>query len=83
MNVEESQLQFPLDLLQVGEDARIVDVAAESVRVHQLAEIGLRIGTTVRMIQAGSPCILAIDGRRLSVRLEDVDILVSSHVNTR
>jgi hypothetical protein len=44
-----------------------------------LAEIGIRSGSMLHMIRTGEPCLLAVDGRRLSVRLNnDVDIFVSS-----
>jgi len=33
-----------------------------------MAELGIRIGCRLRVLQAGSPCLLLIDGSRLSVR---------------
>ncbi len=78
MSDEKNRSSFPLDLLQIGEEATIAELLSGPLRVHQLAEMGLRVGCTVRMIQPGWPCILAIDGRRLSLRLDDVEILVCS-----
>ena len=68
---------IPMDLLCPNEEARIVEVSGDARRVHQLAEIGLRQGCQVRMIRPGQPCLIAIDGRRLSLRVNgDIDILV-------
>jgi ferrous iron transport protein A len=70
---------YPLELLSDGQEARIVEVSGDSVQVHRLAEIGIRSGSMLHMIRTGEPCLLAVDGRRLSVRLNnDVDIFVSS-----
>ncbi|MBX3422818.1 MAG: ferrous iron transport protein A [Pirellulaceae bacterium] len=70
---------FPLELLGSGDVACVVEVLGDAVKVHQLAEIGLRKGCSIRMIRPGQPCLLAIEGRRLSLRLNhEVDILVGT-----
>ena len=61
----------PLDCLQAGESGRIADIEGCADTVTRLAEIGLRNGTLVRMVQPGSPCILALDHQRLSFRPEE------------
>ncbi len=61
----------PLDCLQAGETARIADIEGCVDIVTRLAEIGLRNGAVVRMVQPGRPCILALDNQRLSFRPED------------
>lgn len=61
----------PLDTLRVGESGRIADVDGCMETVTRLAEIGLRNGATVRMVQSGRPCILALDDQRLSFRPEE------------
>lgn len=61
----------PLDTLRVGESGRIADVDGCAETVTRLAEIGLRNGATVRMVQSGRPCILALDDQRLSFRPEE------------
>lgn len=61
----------PLDSLQAGETGRIADVEGCAEIVTRLAEIGLRNGASVRMVQPGRPCILALDNQRLSFRPED------------
>ena len=60
----------PLDLLAVEECGRVASVDGEAQSVHRLAEMGLCIGAAVRMVQPGSPCILAVNGHRLSFRPE-------------
>lgn len=61
----------PLDCLQAGETGRIADIEGCSDIVTRLAEIGLHNGVTVRMVQPGRPCILALDDQRLSFRPEE------------
>jgi len=73
------KMLLPLDLLQANEEASIVEVHGDESQIHRLAEMGLRVGAAIRMICPGTPCLLAIDGRRLSLRLNgDVDVLVSA-----
>lgn len=61
----------PLDCLQAGETGRIADIEGGAETVTRLAEIGLQNGALVRMVQPGSPCILALDNQRLSFRPEE------------
>ncbi len=69
---------IPLELLQVGEQGQIEDLAGTPEVITRLAEIGLRQGVVIRMLQPGSPCIIGLGQQRLSLRLEgDVQILVS------
>lgn len=83
-NVEEKVDCLPLELLNDGQEARIVDVCGDSVQVHRLAEIGIRCGSLLKMIRHGEPCLLAVDGRRLSLRLcAGINIFVSSLNLTR
>ncbi|HSG72682.1 MAG TPA: FeoA family protein [Planctomycetaceae bacterium] len=61
---------IPLNLLKPGESGTIFDVAGSDSMVHRLSEMGLRVGSSVRMVKSGNPCILAIDNNRLSLRLD-------------
>jgi Fe2+ transport system protein FeoA len=36
--------------------------------VHRLHEMGLRGGAEIEMMQAGSPCIIRLDGHKLCFR---------------
>lgn len=68
---------IPLDCLQAGETGQVAWIEGRADFVTRLAEMGLRQGATIRMIQPGSPCILALNGHRLSIRVEsDTEIFV-------
>ena len=64
-------LQLPLDVLAEGESARVVDVCGACDCCNRLSEMGLRVGVTVRMVKAGTPCILAMGEQRLCFRPDD------------
>ncbi len=69
----------PLNLLQAGEEASIVELIGNESQVHRLAEMGLRVGVNIRMVRPGLPCLLALDGKRLSIRLaQDLEVLVAA-----
>ncbi|MFN4258847.1 MAG: ferrous iron transport protein A [Gemmataceae bacterium] len=61
---------LPLELLGSGEWAEVVDVSGEAAWVGRLAELGIRIGSQLQMLQAGSPCLLRVGSARLSLRGE-------------
>lgn len=61
----------PLHLLNSGESGQICDVSGDLHLVRRLDEMGLRAGASVRMVQPGEPCIIALDHQRLSFRGED------------
>jgi Fe2+ transport system protein FeoA len=61
---------LPLELLQSGEWADVADVSGEPSWVCRMAEMGVRIGSRLRMLQAGCPCLLQVGGCRLSLRGE-------------
>jgi Fe2+ transport system protein FeoA len=69
---------LPLDLLKSNEVASVVEMSGDAPLVHRLAEMGLRVGAMIRMVKPGAPCLLALDGKRLSLRLnEGLQVLVS------
>jgi Fe2+ transport system protein FeoA len=61
---------LPLELLQGGEWADVADVSGEPGWVGRLAELGIRIGCRLQVLQPGSPCLLAVGGCRLCLRGE-------------
>jgi Fe2+ transport system protein FeoA len=68
---------LPLDCLNSGEWAEVAEVTGEPKWVGRMAELGIRTGTLVKVLQPGSPCLLEVDGCRLSLRLDyDLQILV-------
>jgi ferrous iron transport protein A len=68
---------IPLDLIGSGEWAEVAEITGEPAWVGRLAELGLRRGSRLQVLQPGRPCILRIGGSRLSVRHNhDTQILV-------
>ncbi|MCA9195492.1 MAG: ferrous iron transport protein A [Planctomycetales bacterium] len=68
---------LPLDLMQANETGEVVELCGNECQIHRLSEMGLRVGAEVRMVCPGSPCLLALGGKRMSVRLNaEVEVLV-------
>jgi Fe2+ transport system protein FeoA len=59
---------IPLPLLPAGQRAHVAQLLGRADDVHRLEELGLRIGSAVEMVQAGSPCIVSLGGTRLCFR---------------
>jgi Fe2+ transport system protein FeoA len=59
---------LPLQMLLAGQRARIDQLIGRPDEVHRLQELGLRVGTSVEMLQCGSPCIVRLDGTQLAFR---------------
>lgn len=66
----------PLDALHNGEEGWIAEIDGESHWVVRLQEMGLRRGTAVRMVKAGSPCLIAVNGQRLSLRIDELTTIL-------
>jgi ferrous iron transport protein A len=64
------ELTLPLECLRPGEWAEVCDVSGEPAWVGRLAELGVRVGSRLRMLRGGSPCLVQIGGGRLSLRGE-------------
>jgi ferrous iron transport protein A len=63
--------------MQAGEWAEIEEVTGAPVWVHRMAELGLRSGSRLQVLRPGSPCLLRVDGARISLRGEgEAQILV-------
>ena len=58
----------PVEYLSTGECADVVEVCGEASWINRLAELGVRTGGRVRVLRAGSPCLLQVGGARLSLR---------------
>jgi len=68
---------LPLHLLAPGSRALIGQLVGRADEVHRLEELGMRVGTQVEMVQAGSPCIIRLGGAKLCFRdNEAVGVLV-------
>ncbi len=59
---------LPLDMLSAGERAEVADVSGDPSWVGRLAELGIREGCKLQVLQPGSPCLLDISGCRLCIR---------------
>jgi len=59
---------MPLEYLNNGDWADVADVTGEPGWVSRLAELGVRIGSRLRVLQSGSPCLLQVGESRLSLR---------------
>jgi ferrous iron transport protein A len=67
----------PVETLCSGAWADVAEVHGETSWVGRLAELGVRAGSRLQVLQAGSPCLLQVGGSRLSLRPESaLQILV-------
>lgn len=74
------QQVVPLDLLDMGEQGRVVDVDGNNEMVGRLAELGISEGSDLRMLRPGQPCIVAVGSQRISFRGESAAVvLVETH----
>ncbi len=66
---------IPLELLTAGERARITDIDGDDTFVNRLNEMGLSEDVEIKMVQSGTPCIIALDNHRLSFRGEEAGMI--------
>ena len=62
---------LPLDMLRAGEWAEVEEVSGQPGWVCRLAELGIRAGCRLQVVQPGSPCLLNVSGCRLCIRPDD------------
>lgn len=62
------EILLPLEWLRPGEWAEVAEVTGEPTWVSRLAELGVRVGSRLQVLQPGSPCLLQIGSCRLSLR---------------
>jgi ferrous iron transport protein A len=68
---------LPLEFLRAGEFADVTEVTGEPTWIGRMAELGLRAGSRLQVIQGGSPCLVKVNGSRLCLRGEQaMQILV-------
>ncbi len=78
MIAQAQETLLPLEMLRAKETARLVELEGDENQVRRLSEMGLRVGASIQMLRPGAPCLLALDGKRLSLRLgTDVELLVA------
>ncbi len=61
----------PLEMMATGEQGCVRDVDGSPEFVIRLQEMGLQTGAKVRMVKTGSPCILAVNEQRFSLRFDE------------
>ena len=67
----------PIENLNRGEWAEVESVDGDPAWTKRFAELGLRPGVRLQMIQPGCPCLFDMGGNRLCLRIEDeVQVLV-------
>ena len=57
-----------LSALKQGDVAHVCEVVGPIERTRRLKELGFRAGARLEVLQAGSPCIVRIDGSKLCFR---------------
>ncbi len=61
---------LPLEMLSSGEWADVAEVCGDPCWVGRLAELGLRSGCRLQMLQEGATCLLNLGGCRLCLRAD-------------
>ncbi|MFM8270950.1 MAG: ferrous iron transport protein A [Gemmata sp.] len=59
---------MPLDMMRAGEWAEVEEVTGQAEWVGRLAELGIRQGSRVQVMQPGTPCLLKVAGCKLCLR---------------
>jgi ferrous iron transport protein A len=59
---------MPLDMLRAGEWAEVHEVSGQDAWVSRLAELGIRQGCRVQVVQPGATCLLDVGGCKLCLR---------------
>lgn len=72
---------LPLDMLRAGEVAEVEEIHGQPAWVRRLAEMGLRQGCRVQVVQPGSPCLLQLDGCKLCLRAGECSQILVRPVN--
>lgn len=62
---------LPIEFLQPESHGTIVEMCGRPCQMQRLAELGIHQGCKVRMVCRGEPCLICIEGRRISLRLDD------------
>ncbi len=74
MNVLD-EFELGLSGCNAGDEGEITEVTADSGAATRLRELGLMPGRRVRVLRAGSPMILMVNGTRLCVRGAEADAI--------
>lgn len=61
---------IPIQFVAAGNSAVVLHVEGAPGEVQRLAELGVRSGQPLEVIQSGSPCIIQLEGSRLCLRYD-------------
>lgn len=67
---------MPLDLLQAGEWAEVEEVSGHHDWVGRLAELGIRQGCRLQVVQPGTTCLLNVSGCKLCLRPGECSLIL-------
>lgn len=59
---------IPLDMLAAGEQADVAHISGDLAWINRLAEMGLREGCRLQMLQPGATCLLKLADCKLCLR---------------
>jgi Fe2+ transport system protein FeoA len=59
-----------MEMLGSGEWGDVAEISGEPTWVGRLAELGIRAGIRLQVLQPGSPCLFQVGGARLSLRAD-------------
>lgn len=65
---------MPLDMLQAGEWAEVEEVSGPLI--GRLAELGIRQGCRLQVVQPGTTCLLNISGCKLCLRPGECSLIL-------
>ena len=63
---------LPLQFLPTGRSAWVDELFGAPEQIHRLEELGMRPGTRIEMVQAGSPCIVRLGSSKFCFREADL-----------
>lgn len=67
---------IPLELMNAGEHARVVEIDGDPALITRLEEMGLGSDAQITMLQPGRPCLIAVGNHRLSFRGEEAAMIL-------
>lgn len=59
---------LPLNVLTAGQTGRVHEVIGSALAVHRLAELGMKSGARLEIVQHGSPCIIRLNDSKYCFR---------------